>query len=129
MTNPLAKDPVRTNERRGRRGARKYLIGRGPFPVEALLLAVEWRIVRGAWTVGIAILIVAALVAAVLAFSFRPSSSPATGPPSANTPQCKDTAACFTDNVTYIWDGDTLDHGSTRIRLGPADASQGGTSG
>ena len=129
MTNPLAKDPVRTNERRGRRGARKYLIGRGPFPVEALLLAVEWRIVRGAWTVGIAILIVAALVAAVLAFSFRPSSSPATGPPSGNTPQCKGTAACFTDTVTYIVDGDTLDVGSTRIRLALVNSPEVGQSG
>ena len=33
------------------------------------------------------------------------------------TPQCKGTAACFTDSVTYIVDGDTLDVGSTRIRL------------
>ncbi len=33
------------------------------------------------------------------------------------TPQCKGAAACFTDTVTYIVDGDTLDIGSTRIRL------------
>jgi len=33
------------------------------------------------------------------------------------TPQCKGTAACFTDTVEYIVDGDTLDVGSTRIRL------------
>src|SRR3989449_10293727 len=33
------------------------------------------------------------------------------------TPQCKGAAACFTDTVTYIVDGDTLDVGSTRIRL------------
>ena len=30
---------------------------------------------------------------------------------------CKGTAACFTDTVAYIVDGDTLDVGSTRIRL------------
>ncbi len=33
------------------------------------------------------------------------------------TSHCKGTAACFTDSVTHIVDGDTLDIGSTRIRL------------
>ena len=36
---------------------------------------------------------------------------------SSPNPMCKGTAACFTDTVAYIVDGDTLDVGSTRIRL------------
>ena len=32
-------------------------------------------------------------------------------------PHCRGSATCFTDSVTYIVDGDTLDVGSTRIRL------------
>lgn len=40
----------------------------------------------------------------------------ATGP-SANAPRCRGTAACFSDTVRYIVDGDTLDVGITRIRL------------
>ena len=36
---------------------------------------------------------------------------------SSPAPQCKGTAACFTDTVTYVVEGDTLDVGSTRIRL------------
>src|SRR5207247_8748679 len=42
------------------------------------------------------------------------------GSSSVNSPentQCEGTAACFRDTVTYIVDGDTLDVGSTRIRL------------
>src|SRR3989442_6789318 len=76
---------------------------------------------RRTWTIGIAALIVGVLVAAVLAYSYRPASSPASNPnvtpPPGSTPQCKGTAACFTDTVTYIVDGDTLDVGSARIRL------------
>ena len=84
---------------------------------------------RRTWTVGIAILIVAALVAAVLAFSFRPSGSHTNGPPSGNTPQCKGTAACFTDTVAYIVDGDTLDVGSTQIRLALVNSPEVGEPG
>src|SRR2546422_5818647 len=87
------------------------------------------EIMRGTWTVGVAIIIVAALVVGVLAFSFRPSGSPTTGPPSVNTPQCKGTAACFTDTVTYIVDGDTLDVGSTRIRLALVNSPEVGEPG
>ena len=36
---------------------------------------------------------------------------------SAVNARCKGTAACFTDPVAYIVDGDTLDVGSIRIRL------------
>src|SRR5256712_11682295 len=84
---------------------------------------------RGTWTVGIAIIVVAALVAAVLVFSFKPSNSLATSPPSSNPPQCKGTAACFTDTVTYIVDGDTLDVGSTRIRLALVNSPEVGEPG
>src|SRR5438034_7124742 len=76
---------------------------------------------RRTWTIGIAMLVVGVVLAAVLAYSFRPSTSPTSNqnvtPPPGNTPQCEGTAACFTDTVTYIVDGDTLDVGSTRIRL------------
>src|SRR6266516_2414920 len=72
-------------------------------------------------TIGIAALIVGATLAAVLSYSYlngmRPVTNPNVTPPPGNTPQCKGTAACFTDAVTYIVDGDTLDVGSTRIRL------------
>ncbi|OLD03097.1 hypothetical protein AUG19_08495 [archaeon 13_1_20CM_2_54_9] len=34
-----------------------------------------------------------------------------------HNPQCKGTAACFNDTVEYIVDGDTLDVGTTRVRL------------
>src|SRR6266516_3527467 len=72
-------------------------------------------------TIGIAALIVGATLAAVLSYSYlngmRPVTNPNVTPPPGNTPQCRGTAACFTDAVTYIVDGDTLDVGSTRIRL------------
>jgi len=61
------------------------------------------------------------LVAVILVYSYLPKTGQAGGsagnPPGNNPPQCKGTAACFTDTVTHIVDGDTLDIGSTRIRL------------
>jgi len=76
---------------------------------------------RRTQTICIAVLIVGAMLAAVIVYStlqgMRPASNPNVTPPPGNTPQCKGTAACFTDSVTYIVDGDTLDVGSTRVRL------------
>src|SRR5205809_4031823 len=80
---------------------------------------------------GSAVVIIALLgmviVAAVCLNSFAPGSSPSgnspggnppgSNPPPVTGPQCRGTAACFTDTVTYIVDGDTLGVGSTRIRL------------
>src|SRR5437867_13426358 len=66
------------------------------------------------------VVLVAVLVAAGLLYSYMPKGSSSNSPPGnppGNNPQCKGTAACFTDTVTYIVDGDTLDVGSTRIRL------------
>jgi micrococcal nuclease len=61
------------------------------------------------------------LVTAVLLNSYGPRSSSSGNPPGGNPPvtgpSCKGTAACFTDTVTHIVDGDTLDVGSIRIRL------------
>ena len=37
--------------------------------------------------------------------------------PQLRNPQCTGVAACFQDSVSYVVDGDTLDVGSTRIRL------------
>src|SRR5438445_6582188 len=88
---------------------------------------------RRTWTIGIAMLVVGVVLAAVLAYSFRPSTSPTSNqnvtPPPGNTPQCEGTAACFTDSVTYIVDGDTLDVGSTRIRLALVNSSEVGQPG
>ena len=84
------------------------------------------RMLRGSAVVIIALLGIV-VVAAVALNSYGPRSSPAGNPPGGNPPgvnpppvtgpQCRGTAACFTDTVTYIVDGDTLDVGSTRIRL------------
>ena len=67
------------------------------------------------------------VVGAVVLNSYGPRSSPSGNSPGGNPPggnpppvtgpQCRGTAACFTDTVTHIVDGDTLDVGSTRIRL------------
>src|SRR2546427_2564431 len=88
---------------------------------------------RRAWTIGIAVLIASVVLAAVLAYSYRPgtgpTSSPAITPPPGNTAQCKGTAACFTDIVTYIVDGDTLDVGSTRVRLALVNSPEVGEAG
>src|SRR5437667_11253104 len=84
------------------------------------------RMPRGSAVVIIALLGIV-VVAAVFLNSFRPMGSPSGNSPAGNAPgvnpppvtgpQCRGTAACFTDTVTYIVDGDTLDVGSTRIRL------------
>lgn len=60
-------------------------------------------------------------VIAVFLNSYSPRSSSSGNPPGGNPPvtgpQCRGTAACFTDTVTHIVDGDTLDVGAIRIRL------------
>jgi len=69
--------------------------------------------------VAVIILLAAIVVAGVFASSFLPRNPPSgssSGNPPGN-PQCEGTAACFRDTVTDIVDGDTLDVGSTRIRL------------
>ena len=71
-------------------------------------------------SVTIIIVLAAVLVAAGLLYSYLPKGSPSStssSNPPGNNPQCKGTAACFTDTVAYIVDGDTLVVGSTRIRL------------
>src|SRR5438094_10543742 len=84
------------------------------------------RMPRGSVVVIVAILGI--VIAAATSFnSFAPRSSPSGNSPGGNPPggnpppvigpQCRGTAACFTDAVTHIVDGDTLDVGSTRIRL------------
>src|SRR5438034_11496701 len=84
------------------------------------------RMLRGSAVVIIALLGIV-VVAAVALNSYGPRSSPAGNPPGGNPPgvnpppvtgpQCRGSAHCFSDTVTYIVDGDTLDVGSTRIRL------------
>src|SRR5213596_2159924 len=84
------------------------------------------RMPRGSVVVIVAILGIV-IVAAISFNSFAPGSSPSgnspggnppgSNPPPVTGPQCRGTAACFLDTVTYIVDGDTLDVGGTRIRL------------
>src|SRR2546428_6473780 len=78
------------------------------------------------------VVLAAVLVAAGLLYSYLPKGSQANSPPgnpSGNNPQCRGTAACFTDSVMYIVDGDTLDVGSTRIRLALVNSPEVGQPG
>src|SRR2546427_8878451 len=82
--------------------------------------------------VAVIVVLATLLVGVVLAYSYLPRTGPSGGsssnPPGSN-PQCKGTAACFTDAVTYIVDGDTLDVGSTRIRLALVNSTEVGEPG
>ena len=60
------------------------------------------------------IVVLAVAIAAVYVMSLR---RPDVTGPTATGPQCRGTAACFSDKLEYIVDGDTLDVGTTRIRL------------
>src|SRR5216117_3978351 len=78
------------------------------------------------------VVLAAVLVTAGLLYSYLPKGSPSSSPsgnPPGNNSQCKGTAACFTDSVTYIVDGDTLDVGSTRIRLALVNSPEVGQPG
>src|SRR5207249_5994929 len=96
------------------------------------------RMPRGSAVVIVAILGIV-IVAAISFNSFAPRSSPSGNSPGGNPPggnpppvigpQCKGTAACFTDAVTHIVDGDTLDVGSTRIRLALVNSPEVGEPG
>src|SRR6266571_7609371 len=82
----------------------------------------------------IAVILVLAtvLVAVILTYSYLPKSSPSgssSGNSPGSNPQCKGSAACFTDTVAYIVDGDTLDVGSTRIRLALVNSPEVGEPG
>jgi len=74
----------------------------------------------------------AILVSAIFVYSSWPRTGLSGGPsgnPPGSAPQCKGTAACFSDSVTYIVDGDTLDIGSTTIRLALVNTPEGGEPG
>src|SRR5437879_2818971 len=78
------------------------------------------------------VVLAAVVGAAGLLYSYLPRGSPSNSPsgnPPGNNPQCRGTAACFTDSVTYIVDGDTLDVGSTRIRLALVNSPEVGQPG
>src|SRR2546428_1547493 len=82
--------------------------------------------------VAVVVVLAAVLTATVLVYSYLPRSSPSgasSGNPPGSNPQCKGTAACFTDTVAYIVDGDTLDVGSTRIRLALVNSPEVGQPG
>src|SRR2546426_10124042 len=82
--------------------------------------------------IAVAVVLATVLVAAILVYSYSPrtgQSGGSSGNPPGGNPQCKGTAACFTDTVTYIVDGDTLDIGSTRIRLALVNSPEVGEPG
>src|SRR5256885_17185832 len=83
-------------------------------------------------SVTVIVVLVAVLGAAGLLYSYLPKGTPSSTPsgsPPGNSPQCKGTATCFTGSVTYIVDGDTLDVGSTRIRLALVNSPEAGQPG
>ena len=70
--------------------------------------------------VAVILVLATVLVAAILVYSYSPRTGPSGGTSGnlpGSDPRCQGSAACFTDAVTYVVDGDTLDVGSTRIRL------------
>ena len=78
------------------------------------------------------VVLAAVLVAAGLLYSYLPRGTPSgtsSGSAPGNIPQCRGTASCFTDTVAYIVDGDTLDVGSTRIRLALVNSPEVGQPG
>ena len=83
-------------------------------------------------SVTVIVVLVVVLVGAGLLYSYLPKGGPSgtssVNPPM-NNPECKGTAACFTDTVAYVVDGDTLDVGSTRIRLALVNSSEVGQPG
>src|SRR5437899_8707237 len=83
-------------------------------------------------SVTVILVLVVVLVAAGSLYSYLQRGAPSStssGNPPGNNPQCKGTAACFTDSVTYVVDGDTLDVGSTRIRLALVNSPEVGDPG
>ncbi len=83
-------------------------------------------------SVSVILALLVVMVAAGLLYSYLPKGSPSSTPSGnspGNNPQCKGTAACFTDSVAYIVDGDTLDVGSTRIRLALVNSPEVGQPG
>jgi len=83
-------------------------------------------------SVTVILVLVAVVGAAGLLYSYLPKRSPSnspSGPLPGNSPQCNGTAACFRESVTYIVDGDTLDVGSTRIRLALVNSPEVGQPG
>lgn len=115
-----------------RRNPRAYSVEEAIRP-EASALTLGWKMQQSARTIGVAVLIAGVVLAAVLAYSYRPgtsaSSNPNAIPQPGNTPQCQGTAACFTNTVAYVVDGDTLDVGTTRIRLALVNSPEVGQPG
>jgi hypothetical protein len=97
-------------------------MGRGKASRQRLLL------------VSVVVAVVTAGVAAYFLGGRGPSGiSPTTHVPGpggpGGGPACRGSAACFSDNVTHIVDGDTLDIGQTRIRLTLVNSPDVGQSG
>jgi endonuclease YncB( thermonuclease family) len=58
-----------------------------------------------------------AVAMSALYFVTSPSTQTTADPQTPSAPNCSGNTACFSDTVTHIVDGDTLDVGNTRIRL------------
>src|SRR5437016_9809837 len=96
------------------------------------------RMPRGSLVVIVALLGIV-VVAAVVLNSYGPRSSPSGNSPGGNPPggnpppvtgpQCRGTAACFTDTVTHIVCRLPLDKKSIRIRLTLVDSPEVGQPG
>src|SRR5438093_3410672 len=90
------------------------------------------RGISTATVVAVILVLATVLVATILVYSYLPrtgQSGGSSGNPPGSNPQCKGAAACFTDTVTNIGDGDTLDVGSTRIRLALVNSPEVGEPG
>ena len=76
-------------------------------------------------TQAVVALIVAVAAVAIALVATQPPSNPPPGPGGS----CRGSAQCFTSVVTNVVDGDTLDVGSTRIRLALVDTPEVGEPG
>src|SRR6058998_4315919 len=68
------------------------------------------------FAIGLLLILAIAIVVGVYLVAFR-------------RPHCRGMAACLTGGVTYIVDGDTLDVGSTRVRLALVNTPEVGQAG
>ncbi|MCI4339769.1 MAG: thermonuclease family protein [Thermoplasmata archaeon] len=94
---------------------------RGPSPTFVILAVVVVLVLAG--------------VAAAIGFYWEsrgpgsPAIPPSSPPPNDRSGSCRGSAACFSDTVANIVDGDTLDVGSTRIRLALVNSPEVGQPG
>jgi endonuclease YncB( thermonuclease family) len=74
-------------------------------------------VVRRRSTLSIALLVIFAVMMSCLYFVNSITTKTSGDRQAPSSPNCRGVATCFSETVTHIVDGDTLDVGSTRIRL------------